>query len=178
MGAQAETAEEINAEHTNSAYLKGVQAADEPARDAPISPRRSRECDVLVVGVPSQGFREVLTQAAPHMRPWIPVVSLTKGFERGLDAADDRRSSRRCVPGHPAAALTGPNLAKEIMHGLAAASVMATEDMAVASKLQEVLHLPLFRLYTNDDVDRMRGRRRAEERDRDRSRHGGGPQRR
>ena len=59
---------------------------------------------------------------------------------------------KQVLPGHPAAALSGPNLAKEIMPGLAAASVMATEDMAVASKLQEVLHLPLFRLYTNDDV--------------------------
>jgi glycerol-3-phosphate dehydrogenase len=37
-------------------------------------------CDVLIVGVPSAAFREVLTDAAPYVRPWIPVVSLTKGF--------------------------------------------------------------------------------------------------
>jgi glycerol-3-phosphate dehydrogenase (NAD(P)+) len=101
--------------------------------------------------VPSQGFREVIMHAEAYIRPWIPVVSLTKGFEKDT-MLRMTQVIKQVLPGHPAAALTGPNLAKEIMAGLAAASVMATEDMAVASKLQEVLHLPLFRLYTNDDV--------------------------
>ena len=147
---KAETADEINAEHTNSAYLKGFKLPKRLKASADLE-EAVGECDVLVVGVPSQGFREVLTHAAPHMRPWIPVVSLTKGFEKDT-MLRMTQVIKQVVPGHPAAARTGPNLAKEIMSGLAAASVMATEDMAVASKLQEVLHLPLFRLYTNDDV--------------------------
>src|SRR5947199_117025 len=107
--------------------------------------------DVLVVGVPSHGFREVLEQAAPHVRPWIPVVSLTKGFERGslkrmTEVIED------VLPGRPAAALTGPNIAKEIMAGFAAASVVATEDLSVGSALQDVLRRGLFRIYTNHDV--------------------------
>jgi len=56
------------------------------------------------------------------------------------------------LPGHPAAVLTGPNLAKEIMAGQAAASVIATEDLAVAQALQAVLQRGMFRIYTNDDV--------------------------
>jgi glycerol-3-phosphate dehydrogenase (NAD(P)+) len=56
------------------------------------------------------------------------------------------------LPGHPAAALTGPNLAKEIMAGQAAASVIATEDLAVARALQAVMQRGLFRIYTNHDV--------------------------
>src|SRR3984893_13702153 len=56
------------------------------------------------------------------------------------------------LPGHPPAALTGPNLAKEIMSGQAAASVIATEDLAVARALQSVMQRGLFRLYTNHDV--------------------------
>jgi glycerol-3-phosphate dehydrogenase (NAD(P)+) len=56
------------------------------------------------------------------------------------------------LPGHPAAALTGPNLAKEIMAGQAAASVIATEDLAVARALQSVLQRGMFRVYTNHDV--------------------------
>jgi glycerol-3-phosphate dehydrogenase (NAD(P)+) len=145
-----ETADEINSRHTNSSYLKGFDLPPRLRASCDLAEAVS-ECDVLVVGVPSQGFREVLTEAAPHIRPWIPVVSLTKGFEKD-SLLRMTQVIKHVVPGHPAAALTGPNLAKEIMAGLAAASVMATEDMAVASKLQEVLHLPLFRLYTNDDV--------------------------
>ena len=37
------------------------------------------------MAVPSHGFREVLEQAAPHIRPWVPVVSLTKGLEASTD---------------------------------------------------------------------------------------------
>jgi glycerol-3-phosphate dehydrogenase (NAD(P)+) len=59
---------------------------------------------------------------------------------------------REVLPGRPAAALTGPNLAKEIMSGQAAASVMATEDPAVARALQRVLSGGLFRIYLNHDV--------------------------
>jgi len=56
------------------------------------------------------------------------------------------------LPGHPAAALTGPNLAKEIMAGQAAASVIATEDLAVARALQATMKRGMFRIYTNHDV--------------------------
>src|SRR5207302_4173509 len=56
------------------------------------------------------------------------------------------------LPGRPAAALTGPNIAKEIMSGFAAASVVATEDLSVGSALQDVQRRGLFRIYTNHDV--------------------------
>ena len=56
------------------------------------------------------------------------------------------------LPGHPAAALTGPNLSAEIMAGQAAATVIATEDMGVAAGLQQLLQQPRFRVYRNHDV--------------------------
>jgi glycerol-3-phosphate dehydrogenase (NAD(P)+) len=59
---------------------------------------------------------------------------------------------KELFPGHPAAALTGPNLAKEIMSGQAAASVIATEDLSVAAELQSVLSRGLLRVYMNHDV--------------------------
>ncbi len=95
--------------------------------------------DVLVVGVPSIGFRDILTHVKPHIRPWIPVVSLSKGFEQG-SLLRMTEVVKQVLPGHPAAALTGPNLAKEIMSRRAAAAVIATEDMAVATALQDVFH--------------------------------------
>jgi glycerol-3-phosphate dehydrogenase (NAD(P)+) len=59
---------------------------------------------------------------------------------------------KEVMAGHPAAVLTGPNLAREIMAGQAAASVMATEDLEVAAALQQVLRRGVFRIYTNHDV--------------------------
>jgi glycerol-3-phosphate dehydrogenase (NAD(P)+) len=56
------------------------------------------------------------------------------------------------LPGHPAGVLTGPNLAKEILAGDAAASVVAMSEPHIAEVLQRVFSSDLFRVYTNPDV--------------------------
>jgi len=56
------------------------------------------------------------------------------------------------MPGHPAGVLTGPNLAREIMAGQAAASVVAMVDDTIARRLQKLFSTGLFRIYTNEDV--------------------------
>ena len=56
------------------------------------------------------------------------------------------------LPGHPVGVLTGPNLAKEIHNGQAAAAVIAMVDEIIAKKLQGVFNSGLFRVYTNNDV--------------------------
>ena len=128
----------------------GVRAASELCATADLE-QAVCNADLLVVGVPTSGFRGVLEQAAPIMRPWIPVVSLSKGLERGT-LLRMTEVIKEVVPGHPVAALTGPNLSHEIVSGKAAASVVATEDMEVASAIQAVFTRGVFRVYRNDDV--------------------------
>jgi glycerol-3-phosphate dehydrogenase (NAD(P)+) len=50
------------------------------------------------------------------------------------------------------AALSGPNIAREIADGKAATSVVAAADPAVAVQAQEALHGSAFRIYTNTDL--------------------------
>jgi glycerol-3-phosphate dehydrogenase (NAD(P)+) len=107
--------------------------------------------DVLVLAVPSHGFRAVLEELAPHVRPWIPVVSLTKGIEQG-SLARMSEIVAELLPGHPAGVLSGPNLAVEVLRGYAAAAVIAMPDEHVTRSLQELLRTPQFRLYTSTDV--------------------------
>ena len=143
-------AEEINAEHTHSRYLAGF---DLPAQLRATSDQQeaAEHAQVLVMGVPSHAFRSTLETVKPHLHPWIPVVSLTKGLEQD-SLLRMTEVIEQVLPGHPPAALTGPNLAKEIMAGQAAASVVATDDMNVAGELQRVFRRGLFRVYTNHDV--------------------------
>jgi len=145
-----DVAAEIRDEHTNAAYLPGFELSKQLHASSDLE-EVVRDADVLIAGVPSHGFREVLEQAVPHVRPWIPIVSLTKGFEAGT-LLRMTEVIKDLLPGHPAAALTGPNLAKEIMAGQAAASVIATEDLSVAAALQAVLRRGVFRIYMNHDV--------------------------
>jgi glycerol-3-phosphate dehydrogenase (NAD(P)+) len=73
---------------------------------------------------------------------------------KGLEATSQKRMSeiiRELCPNQPAGVLTGPNLAKEILAGKAAASVLAL-DHPSATWLQPLLNVGLFRVYHNDDV--------------------------
>lgn len=144
------TVNEINSQHTNSKYLPdatlpaGVRATSDIEEAVAMM-------DVIVMGIPSQSFRGVLEQIKPHIRPWVPVISLSKG----LELSTGKRMTElinEVLPGHPAGVLTGPNLAREIMSGYAAASVIAMEDDIIVRELQKVFHSGLFRVYTNHDV--------------------------
>jgi glycerol-3-phosphate dehydrogenase (NAD(P)+) len=141
---------EVNTDHTNTTYLPSVTLPRRLRATADLE-EAVRNADVLIVGVPSSGFRATIENACKWIRPWIPVVSLTKGIEAGT-LLRMTQILEELLPGHPAAALTGPNLAREIMAGQAAASVIATPDMGVAAALQSVLRHKLFRVYRNHDV--------------------------
>jgi glycerol-3-phosphate dehydrogenase (NAD(P)+) len=145
-----DVADEINQERSNSRYMPGCRLSARLEATADLD-KAVGQAELLVVGVPSHGFRATLEAARPTIHPWIPVVSLSKGLEQGSHLRMTQ-VIKEVLPGHPAAALSGPNLAKEIMNGQAAPSVIATEDLAVAEALQRVLRRGMLRIYTNDDV--------------------------
>lgn len=143
-------AEEVSKAHTNERYLPGFALPHSLSASADLE-EVVRDADVLVIAVPSHGFRETLLSLRSYVRPWIPIVSLTKGLEEG-SLLRMTEIVAEVLPGHPAGVLTGPNLAKEIMSGQAAASVIGMEDLVVAEALQGVFAGELYRVYTNHDV--------------------------
>jgi glycerol-3-phosphate dehydrogenase (NAD(P)+) len=145
-----DTVEEINTHHTNETYLPGATIPDKLVATNDIG-AAVRGADVIVMGIPSQNFRAVLQEVKQHIRAWVPVISLTKGLE--LDTGMRMTEIiTEVLPGHPVGVLTGPNLAREIMAGQAAAGVIAMEDEIIVQELQNVFKSGLFRVYTNTDV--------------------------
>jgi glycerol-3-phosphate dehydrogenase (NAD(P)+) len=146
----ADTVEEVNTRHTNETYLPGATLPDKLVATHDIG-EAVHNADVVVMGIPSQNFRTVLEEVGKHIRAWVPVISLTKGLE-----FDTRMRMTEIInqvmPGHPVGVLTGPNLAREIMAGQAAAGVIAMEDEIIVKELQGVFKSGLFRVYTNTDV--------------------------
>ena len=146
----AQIVDEINQDHTNTRYLP----------DATLHPKLTattalnvavEDADAVLIAVPSSHFREVLMSALPDMPRDIPVISLSKGLEKGSRMRMTeiiRDVSPHSIPG----VLTGPNLAREIVAGQAAASVLALEAHDAALALQPTLNNGLFRVYTNQDV--------------------------
>lgn len=147
----AETAADINDNHRNSRYLGEEVELSETLRATTDFSEAANSADVIVMGVPSHGFRGVLTELATELRPWVPVVSLVKGLEQGTNM---RMSQvvEEVLPGHPAGILAGPNIAREVAEGYAAAAVLAMPDQHLAANLANLFRTKRFRTYTTDDV--------------------------
>ena len=146
-------AEAINSRHENPDYLAGVVLPD--ALRASTSLDETLDgVELIVMAVPSHGFRDVLIQARSNVPNDVPILSLSKGIEQrslmrmtqvAADVLPDHRFDRIGV-------LTGPNLAREIAAGQPAATVIAMQDSTTAFSLQDLFMSPSFRVYTNPDV--------------------------
>jgi glycerol-3-phosphate dehydrogenase (NAD(P)+) len=145
-----ELADEITTDHVNSSYL-----ADFTLPEALVSTSSLEEAlsgaDVVIMGVPSHGFRAVLDEGRAHIADGVPVLSLSKGVEQDT-LMRMTEVIEELLPAHPAGVLTGPNLAKEILAGFPALSVVALADGDLAADLQGIFATPTFRVYTNTDV--------------------------
>lgn len=143
-------AEAINAGE-NPDYLPGVELP--PIRATSDLAEALGGAQAVLLAVPSHGFRAVL-EAAPPIPSDVPILSLTKGIEQG-SGMRMTEVVRDVLPDHRGAAigvLSGPNLAKEIVAGEPAATVVALRDLELAEILQRAIMTRRFRVYTNNDV--------------------------
>ena len=145
-----ELADDIATRHCNSAYLPDVELPPTLAGTSSLA-EAVADADVVVMGVPSHGFRDILVAAGPFLGDGVPVLSLAKGVEQQT-LKRMTEVIAEVAPGRPTGVLTGPNLAKEIVAGQPAASVVATTDDDLSGELQQLLSTDVFRVYTNPDV--------------------------
>ncbi|MBN1605296.1 MAG: NAD(P)-dependent glycerol-3-phosphate dehydrogenase [Polyangiaceae bacterium] len=107
---------------------------------------------VLLV-VPSDVFRSVLTQARPYIPDHAALVSAAKGIENGSlmlmgeiihDVLGESALER-------SAALSGPSFASELARGLLTNVVVAGPSSELCSRIQVTLSIEPLRVYTSDD---------------------------
>lgn len=116
--------------------LDGITAAT--IDKAPIA-----DAELVIVAVPSRAFGSIV-RTLPGTAP---ILSLTKG----LDPESGERLST-LIRDRPVAVLSGPNMAEEIAAGLPTAAAIASEDVALAEKLQAEINSLAFRVYVNRDL--------------------------
>lgn len=108
--------------------------------------------DLVLVVVPSSGFRAFLRDLAPLLKPNTRLAWATKGLEVGsakrLDEIFDEELPLHAAP----AVISGPTFAREVAAGLPTAVTVASQDCDFAEQLAEWLHGPTFRAYRVDDV--------------------------
>jgi len=146
----AEAGEELASLRENRRYLPGIvfppnlRVATDDAYLA--EPHRS-----FVLAVPSAHLRETLQRLQPVLYPEASLLSVVKGIEQGTSLRMSEVIDQE-LPGRRVAALSGPNLAREIAAGLPAVSVVASADADLAADFAVLLGNDRFRLYTNPDL--------------------------
>jgi len=148
-----DVADHINREHRNPIYMPEQPLPDGLLATADLG-EAVEGATAVIMAVPSHGFRDVYTRAAPAIDSRVPILSLTKGIEQGT-LATMTQVIAEVSPGHDPdriGVLTGPNLAAEVAAGQPTAAVVAFADQEAAKVLQSIFMGPSFRVYTHDDV--------------------------
>jgi glycerol-3-phosphate dehydrogenase (NAD(P)+) len=150
-----ELAERMVGEHVNADYLPGVTLPDR------LLPTSNMEdllgCELVLLVVPSHGFRKVLRDFLtlhPGDRP-VQLVSGTKGIETDTLARMSQVTFEEGIAADREvrfAVLCGPSFAAEVARNVPTAAVIASEDGDYATEIRESLATPLMRLYSSHDV--------------------------
>jgi glycerol-3-phosphate dehydrogenase (NAD(P)+) len=141
---------EINSKHTNEKYLNGIQLPKSIKATSDIKSAFDFS-DVYVLAIPTQQLRLALEEWAPHINRNPIVVSTLKGIELTTDlrvsevVADVWGDLKFSL-------ITGPNLADELSLRQLAGAVVASTDLQVAQRVQDLFTTDYYRIYTSTDV--------------------------
>ncbi len=145
-----EAADHLNAKHESLRYLRGYRVHEGVEATTDLAGAASF-AEVIFSVIPSKATREVARRLGDHVSGDQIIVSATKGFE---PATFERMSSilrqETCV--RKVGALSGPNLAAEVMAGHPSATVVASPFHEVVVAAERLLAGPRFRLYGSFDL--------------------------
>ena len=110
--------------------------------------------DLVIWAVPSQTLRQNVIQAKDHLTKSMLLISAAKGLEINTGKRMSQVLAEEIAPAlrQQICALSGPNLAKEIAHGLPAAAIIAALDISIAERARELIESPKFFLFTSNDI--------------------------
>ena len=143
---RSEHAAALREEGENAAYLPSV-ALPKRLRVTADPVEALSGAQAVFMAVPSKGLRETLER--------LPSAPALVSCAKGLEAGTFKRLTQVILEYQPQAslaALSGPNLAKEIAAGKPAAATVASKNAALAAAVQTWLNGPSFRVYTSSDV--------------------------
>ena len=137
----------------NSKYLPG--ASFHPAMRVTHDPTEALDkADLTILAVPSNTLRQNVKNVAEYIDRASVIVSAVKGLEieTGSRMSEVIRQELDGFASTPICALSGPNLAREIIRGKLSSTVVASPDEEAAKKAQSILNSSVFRVYTNTDI--------------------------
>jgi glycerol-3-phosphate dehydrogenase (NAD(P)+) len=147
---EPEVVEAINDERVNTVFLPRVPL-DSGIRATTDLGEATQGQDFIVMAVPAQHVRTVAGLMRPELRRLTPVVSCSKGIERGSCALMPEVLADM-LPEAVVAVLSGPSFAREIASDLPCGVVLACKDWSVGESLARQISSRHFCVHLSDDV--------------------------
>jgi glycerol-3-phosphate dehydrogenase (NAD(P)+) len=147
---EPEVVEDINARGRNEHFLSGVRLP-EGIRATGDMGEAVAGAEFLLLAPPAQRMREVAQRLVPVLAPGTPVVSCSKGLERGSLALMPEVLAE-ALPSSPVLVLSGPSFAREVGNNLPCGVALASADGALARRLAGRIANACFGVQTNTDV--------------------------
>ncbi|MBV9230508.1 MAG: NAD(P)-dependent glycerol-3-phosphate dehydrogenase [Chloroflexi bacterium] len=112
-----------------------------------------QEKEVLLLVTPSQRMRENMRQLAPYIGKETLLVTASKGIEiSSLKRMTEVIAEELPDAAPRIAALSGPNISREVAEEKPTAAVVAAAEHNVAVRIRDLLTAAYFRVYTTSDV--------------------------
>ncbi len=155
-GRNTEFIKELKARRENTRYLPNAPFPDSLELTSDLA-EAVRDRDVLLIVIPSHGFRKTARQIAELLdEDHLPaaVISATKGIENSTLCSMTEVLEQEMPPALSGrfAVLSGPSFAREVADSLPTAVSLAATDTGICMKLQELFSTDNFRVYSNLDV--------------------------
>ncbi|MEM8718059.1 MAG: NAD(P)H-dependent glycerol-3-phosphate dehydrogenase [Cyanobacteria bacterium P01_G01_bin.39] len=110
-----------------------------------------QDATVVVSAVSMKGVIPTANQLRSlDISPDKVIVTATKGLDPNTTLTPSQ-IWQQIFPHNPVVVLSGPNLSAEIAQGLPAATVLASQNLAAATKVQRIFATDTFRVYVNQD---------------------------
>lgn len=141
----------INDSHRNPDYLSGAVLSKRIFATGDMAEALANAAAAVVV-TPSKFVRATAQSMLGLVGYDVPIVLCMKGVEADTGKVPAEVFRDELGPGKPLAVLSGPNHAEEVVRGVPAATVVASDDTEVSLFFQELFSSPTFRVYSSDDV--------------------------
>jgi glycerol-3-phosphate dehydrogenase (NAD(P)+) len=155
-GHRQEHVDEIVSNRENLTYLPGFKLSDNLTATADLKEAVAGQTMVVMV-VPSHGYREVFRRLLPCLSDNTYVISAVKGIENDTQMTmdqvmEDELAGMDSPPVLHLGVLAGPSFAKEVAAGVPTAVTVAAKSKEEALFFQEFFNAPLFRVYASTDL--------------------------
>lgn len=146
LGRDPEEIAVLNARRENLRYLPGFVLPDSVRYG--LLAEHHETAEMTVVAVPSGAVRDVVSEVAGE-HPLVVVAS------KGLEAGSGKMMTEvvaEALPNAEVGAISGPNLAIEIVRGIPTAALVAFTNEEAADQVRLAFNCRTFRTYMTDDV--------------------------